>query len=321
MTASPHSNSSPDRYFKIAGAKINLALHITCQREDGFHELDSLVCFGNFGDKIIVTSNNCTTRQVSLKIKGEFAHVLNGSNEHKAEENLIIMAAHALARQLQSQGFSCPGVDIILEKNLPVASGLGGGSGDAASALLLLRDFWRAPDANLVPIARKLGADVPMCLDDRPKRIRGIGHHMTLLSLNLPLVLLLINPNIELPTHMVFAALENKVHPAIASDIDDLLQTPPDTPNKSKSIHEIADCLSKLRNDLQIPATLLVPKIGQIISQLQNQPHCLLARMSGSGSTCFGIFDNQEHANDAMRQIKAHHGDWWFKIVSTIANG
>ncbi|MCF6320526.1 MAG: 4-(cytidine 5'-diphospho)-2-C-methyl-D-erythritol kinase [Rhizobiaceae bacterium] len=291
----------------LASAKINLALHVTAQREDGYHLLDTLVCFARAGDRIKISPAPGASRLVNLQITGQFARGLTGQ-----QNNLITRAANAMAIELEKSGFPCPPVTIELEKNLPLASGIGGGSSDAATTLVLLADLWGANNSlNLSAIAQSLGADVPMCLDHNPKRARGIGEQISPFNLTCAVPILLVNPGIATPTPKIFAALENKQQPAIVLE-----------ENKNiDSVSQLAEILKPMRNDLQKPAISLVPQITGVLELIQNQPGCLLPRMSGSGATCYGIFESEFSATKAMTQIKEAHSDWWSVACMTIAQG
>jgi len=294
-------------FTQLARAKINLALHVTGQREDGYHLLDTLVCFGDVGDRIKVSLAPQATQFVNLEIKGEFAPLLNDT-----QNNLITLAANALADELKKSGIDCPEVQIELEKNLPVASGLGGGSSDAATALDLLARLWQADNSlNLNAIAQSIGADVPMCLDHNPKRVGGIGEKLSPFNLNIPIAMLLVNPTIGVSTPEIFAELKNKRQSPITLEEN----------TNINSLDQLVDIITPLRNDLQAPATSLVPQITQVLEQIQKQPGCLLTRMSGSGATCFGIFDNKTSADQAMIKIKETHSHWWSVACNTIAQG
>ena len=164
----------------VARAKINLALHVTGQRADGYHLLDSLVCFTEFGDQLSFSKAEQTNEIATLEISGPFATGLSNG-----KDNLIIKAAYALSNAFYKIGVSCPPVHIHLEKNLPLASGIGGGSADAAATLVMLKDFWgKDTSVDLNKIAQSLGADVAMCLNAQPKRVRGVGEKLSDFPLN-----------------------------------------------------------------------------------------------------------------------------------------
>jgi len=261
--------------------KINLTLHVTGQRADGYHLLDSLVVFADVGDRIDVRPGN----DLALKILGPEAENLS------ADDNLVLRAARL---------FDCDlGAQIELIKNLPVASGIGGGSADAAATLKALARFWDRPLPDRDAILR-LGADVPVCLTGMSARMRGIGDdvtHVPRLPENLGLVL--INPRVEISTPAVFSRLENKNN--------DPMQT---------TIPEFADAqmfgawLTDQRNDLQAPAIVQTPIIGDVLDVLTGEKP-LMARMSGSGATCFGLFATEYEAKAVCGLLREKYPEWW----------
>ena len=305
----------------VAHAKINLALHVTGQRDDGYHLLDSLVGFTDFGDRLTIEPAQDASNLVSLDVTSPFAVDLFTGSQKDLDNNLVTRAAIALAEIYQKSGFNCQNVRITLEKNMPVASGIGGGSADAAAVLLLLQKLWRSdftPD--VLSIAASLGADVSMCLDAQPKRIRGTGELISEFNLPASLPLLLVNPQIPLSTPNVFGTLADKNNLPISieknatigqsgylSDFGDIAL-----------VENAVEILSPLRNDLQIPAVSLVPEIQNVLLSLERQPGCLLARMSGSGATCFGIFSTPAQVDNALIGIKESNPHWWSVACGTI---
>ena len=289
---------------RVAHGKINLALHVTGRREDGYHLLDSLVCFTQAGDALEIRAAPQLSCQVELQINGPFADQLAD-----CKDNIVMRAADALAQNLSRSGIECSPVSILLTKNLPVASGIGGGSADAAAVLMLLAQFWaKDHPVDLQTIALKLGADVPMCLDNVPKRVRGIGEQMTPFHLRCSLPILLVNPGIGVSTPQVFSKLANKCNSSLVMHGTEAL-------TDSESVVKL---LSLQRNDLQEKARALVPEISQALMQIGKQHGCLMARMSGSGATCFGIFDSEENNTNAMTQINERFADWWVRATNTI---
>lgn len=272
---------------RIARAKINLALHVTGRREDGYHLLDTLAGFADFGD--LLRFEPAPDGQISLKITGPFAAEPGLSGE----DNIVAGAARLLAQAADIPA----GAAITLEKNLPVASGIGGGSADAAAALLGLRELWQvADDIALEPLAMRLGADVPMCLVSAPLRARGIGEVVEPLAGACALHAVLVNPRVAVATPQVFAALDARSNPPIG----DAPENPFDP-----------DFLAGMRNDLEAPARKLFPVIGDVLASIGRQEGCLLARMSGSGATCFGLFATKGEANAAHRAIVDKAPHWW----------
>ncbi len=278
----------------FAPAKVNLTLHITGQRDDGYHLIDSLVSFATVGDHLTFR----TAEQWSLAVDGGEAFGVPNDNS-----NLAIQAAQLV----------CEGGALRLEKNLPAASGIGGGSADAAAALraalVINPDHtevdWNAPPVGMVlPLAEKvlnLGADIPMCLLSQPARVRGIGEAITFVELpRLPV--LLINPRDPVPTPLVFQALASRSNPPMPDMPEVLTQT------------FLVDWLKEQRNDLEAPALEIAPAIGTVLDALRGSENCQLARMSGSGATCFGIFDAVEAAQTARDLILQTYPSWWLAV-------
>lgn len=284
------SGQSPAIVSRIAHAKINLALHVTGRRADGFHLLDTLVVFARYGDRISLHPNPGQKSLVSLEIVGPFSNSLANN-----VENLVVKAATCFLEALPQHDRDVTPVRIVLEKNLPVASGIGGGSADGAATLLALAKYWNR-EIDLVSVARKLGADFAMCLQSRPLRARGIGDEITLLHMKEPLALLLVNPLLSVSTPEVFKKLKDRNNPPL----DHLAGTAfPD-----------AHGLSEMRNDLENPAMQVEPAISQVLEAIRNSGSRLV-RMSGSGATCFGVFDTLEEAENARKEIADRHPHWW----------
>ncbi|MDD9909346.1 MAG: 4-(cytidine 5'-diphospho)-2-C-methyl-D-erythritol kinase [Ahrensia sp.] len=274
-----------------APAKINLALHVVGQRGDGYHLLDSLVIFADCGDVLTFKPSD----RLSLTVCGPFASQLSTETD-----NLVLKAARRLA---EHAGLGEAGAQITLEKNLPIASGIGGGSADAAATLLGLADLWSL-DRNrgdLLEIAKSLGADVPMCLSTAPLRVGGIGDELAPIDLP-PLPLVLVNPMKPVSTPSVFTALERKENRALAKPEAgaDWLSTLPDQ-----------------RNDLEAPAIRLCPDIAECLHTLRATRGCTLARMSGSGATCFGLYNSPHDAEAAADKIKHTQPHWWVAACQT----
>lgn len=272
---------------EFALAKVNLFLHVTGRRDDGYHLLDSLVAFADVGDRVAVTD----APLLSLSYAGPFADALP-----RPAQNLIVQAASALR---DAFGIDA-GVSITLEKNLPVASGIGGGSADAAAALRGLCQLWdiRLDDPRVAEVALSLGADVPVCLAGNTCIMRGIGEDLHPVRGVGPFAAVLVNPGIDVPTPAVFKARKGWFSNAV--DWPD--QIMPD---------DVISRLSEAHNDLEHPAIELEPGIGDVLSALNGTPDVLLARMSGSGATCFGIYENGDTAERAAEQLKTAHSDWW----------
>lgn len=277
----------------LARAKVNLYLHITGKRADGYHLLDSLVVFADTGDEISLAPAD----ELSLTIDGPLADGLAAGSD-----NLVLRAAHAL-RDL-TNGRS--GAAIRLTKNLPVASGIGGGSADAAATLSGLCALWDvAPErAVLHGIAARLGADVPVCLDGAASFVGGIGEELAPARGLPPAWLLLANPRIATPTPAVFKARRGPFSKAA---------------RWSEPPRDFADFAARLRscgNDLTEAAIGVTPAIRDVLVALAALPCCVLARLSGSGATCFGLFADEAGARAAEGELRAARPDWWVKAAA-----
>ncbi|MSP04056.1 MAG: 4-(cytidine 5'-diphospho)-2-C-methyl-D-erythritol kinase [Acetobacteraceae bacterium] len=272
---------------ELASAKINLFLHVTGRRPDGYHLLDSVVVFAGAADVLTVEP----AEGFSLSLTGPFAASLEGESN-----NLVLRAGQALARW---EGMA-PAAHLNLEKNLPVASGIGGGSADAAAALRLLSRFWNLdiPRADLLAIATRLGADVPVCLTTRQTRMSGIGEILSEAPVPPRCGILLVNPGLSLATPDVFAARNGAFSPP-----DALL------PEAWMSAATMSSDLSRLRNDLEASAIGLFPEIAGVLGAIKETYGCLLARMSGSGATCFGIYPSADAAAAAAAALT--RPGWW----------
>jgi 4-diphosphocytidyl-2-C-methyl-D-erythritol kinase len=268
---------------ELAPAKVNLALHVV-GRCDGYHLLDSLVAFARLGDRLEAEPAD----RLSLAIDGPFARDLGAG-----PDNLVLRAAALVA----------PGRGAVLRltKLLPVASGIGGGSADAAATLRLLARLWDLPlpgrDALL-----GLGADLPVCLAGRASRMRGIGEDLAPLTLP-PFWLVLANPGVPVPTGAVFAALACRDNPPL-----------PDPPRFADA-DALAVWLAAQRNDLEAPAATVAPAVADVLAALAAQPGCRLARMSGSGATCFGLFAAGPAAAAAAAALRRARPGWWVEAA------
>lgn len=281
-----------------APAKLNLYLHVTGRRADGYHELDSLVTFTTLADTVDITS----AESLDVSVTGPFADALD------AGDNLAARAATALAEALGRPA----AVRITLDKRIPVSAGLGGGSADAAAVLRGLARLWRlgAEHAgDLREAALALGADVPVCLDSSAAHMAGIGEALSTPPPLPPCVVLLANPGVPVPTGPVFAARRGPF--SAASRISE----PP------QNARTLATLLRSRRNDLEQPALALVPEIGRVLDRLARAPGCLLARMSGSGGTCFGLFEDEAAAAVAASAIARDHPTWWVRPTRLVHDG
>jgi 4-diphosphocytidyl-2-C-methyl-D-erythritol kinase len=256
----------------LAPAKINLTLHVTGQRDDGYHLLDSLVVFADFGDHLTFTP----AAQTSLTVIGPFAEGVPTDSR-----NSVLQAADLAS--------ACH--RITLEKNLPHGAGIGGGSADAAA---VLRHF------NVTGNAENLGADVPVCLRSTAQRMQGIGDILTPLP-NLPAVAaVLVNPRVHVSTPQIFKALTQKSHAPM-----------PDVLPSFAGARALIDWLAQTRNDLQPPACALAPPISDALDVLNKISP--LARMSGSGATCFALFETRAEADRTAATLAESHPDWWVR--------
>ena len=281
-----------------APAKINLCLHVLGKRADGYHLLDSLVAFAGVGDVIIVEP----AQTLSLAVTGPFAASLTNESD-----NLVLRAA----RLLQHRFTVTTGAAITLVKNLPVASGIGGGSADAAAALKALALLWHVrPHFTDAEIAATLGADVPVCLAGIPAFMSGIGEQIAPAP-HLPQAwLVLVNHGVPLATKSVFAALAGRYSmPLPRTDLAGL-----------ENATALAKVLGTLHNDLTAPAREIEPAIGAVLEALEGADGCLLARMCGSGPTCFGLFASEKTAQDAAA-LAATHAGWWTAAAPLLPAG
>ncbi len=262
----------------FAPAKINLCLHVTGQRADGYHLLDTLVAFCTVGDVLTLREG-----PLSLNLTGPEAEGLQAE-----PDNLILRAARLMGAQAA----------ITLDKRLPVSSGIGGGSADAAAAL---RGLHALTGTSLPTETEQLGADVPMCLSSTPARVRGIGERVEPVRLP-PLHLVLVNPRVPVATPHVFRALDRRENPPL----------PPltDWPDATALI----EWLGGTRNDLEPPALKVAPVITEVLAALSG---ARFARMSGSGATCFGLFDTAEEADAAAGEIRKARPNWWVAPCAT----
>ncbi len=273
---------------EIAWAKVNLALHVTGRRADGYHLIDSLVVFPRIGDRLEAEP----AAGLSLSLTGPFAPGLGAG----ADNSVLRAAAY-----LRPEG---RGAALRLTQALPVAAGLGGGSADAAAALRLLARVWGVA-APAPRQALALGADVPVCRAGRPARMRGIGEDLAPLDLP-PFWIVLVNPGASLATTAVFAALAERENPPL-----------PDPPTFADA-GDLFGWLAARRNDLEAPARALAPPIDAALAALAAQPGCGLARMSGSGATSFGLFASEAPALAAAATIRAGRAAWWVAAAPVV---
>lgn len=265
---------------EFAAAKVNLTLHVTGRRADGYHLLDSLVVFAGVGDRVTAEP----AAETSLRVTGPMSAGLSGEGD-----NLVLRAARLMGVSAR----------IELEKVLPVSSGIGGGSADAAATLrLLARLSGRALPARAEVLG--LGADVPVCLAGHAVRMTGIGEGLGAVPTLPPAWLVLVNPGVGVSTPAVFKALARAENGPMPREVP-----------KLRTAAELAAFVTMQRNDLEAPALTLQPVIGRVKAALSAQAGCMVARMSGSGATCFGLFADPLAASAAARTIRAEEPGWW----------
>lgn len=269
----------------LAPAKVNLTLHVTGQRDDGYHLLDSLVMFADYGDRIYLSLAD----ETSLEVEGRLSDGVPVD-----ESNLMVRAARLM---------DVP-VAMKVKKRLPHAAGLGGGSSDAAAVLTAISLI---TGKSIPPHAIDLGADVPVCLARSAARMRGIGEKVEPVP-GLPAIeTVLVNPGRPVPTSEVFKHLKKRDNPPM-----------PDMLPSGLNAVELAQWLGTMRNDLQAPAMAAEPVIAQVFETLSKTPGCLLARMSGSGGTCFGLYSDKETARSAAGRLREQNPGWW--VMATTLN-
>lgn len=279
---------TPPSLREPAPAKLNLYLHITGRRPDGYHLLDSLIVFVDLCDVLEAVPSN----DITLRLRGPFA-----AGVDPGEGNLVMRAARLLR---ETTGMRA-GAAMTLHKHIPVGAGVGGGSADAAAALRLLMRLWdaRLSQAALYALAARLGSDVPACLASQPCRVAGVGDVLGKARLDCPIYVVLAHPGRPLLTAEVYRAFDGAYTAASPFDCAGL------------SAADMAICLRQRRNDLEPPALCLLPEVGEVLSALNNLPACLLARMSGSGSACFALFAARAEAEEAAARLRAEHPRWW----------
>jgi 4-diphosphocytidyl-2-C-methyl-D-erythritol kinase len=275
-----------------APAKVNLTLRVLGRRADGYHELESLVVFAACGDRLSFTPGGA----LALAVDGPSA-----AQAGETADNLVLKAARALEARvpgLRLGGFH-------LDKSLPVAAGLGGGSSDAAAALRLIAhaNNLKPDDPRLTEAARATGADVPVCLNPRPRLMRGIGEKLSA-PLALPrLAAVLVNPGVAVATKHVFAGWSPAAMSVAAHDLEAL--------SRASNLDQLLPLLNAQPNDLEPPAIKLAPVIAEVLTELRALAGCRLARMSGSGATCFGLFSSAADASAVAKVLTAKYPQWW----------
>jgi 4-diphosphocytidyl-2-C-methyl-D-erythritol kinase len=278
-------------------AKVNLTLRVVGRRVDGYHDLESVVAFADCSDRLTLTPGS----ELNLKMAGPLAEACG-----ETSDNLVLKAARLLGERVPDM----KGGSFTLDKVLPVAAGIGGGSADAAAALRLLAQLngLSLDDERLIEVALATGADVPACLASRACDMSGVGE--TLLPLSLPIMpCVMVNPRVPVATRDVFNALGLRNGELLVGATDVFRGTA--WPEAGASVEDWVEVLASSSNDLEEPATRIQPVIGEVIAALSATNGAWLARMSGSGATCFAIYENTAEAGRAADQIRLDHPTWW----------
>jgi len=280
-----------------ARAKVNLTLRVVGRRVDGYHDLESVVAFADCADRLSLTAGS----ELHLATTGPLAQACG-----ETSDNLVFKAAQLLRERVPDLKVG----HFTLDKVLPVAAGIGGGSADAAAALRLLAraNDLAVDDPRLIEVARLTGADVPVCLASRACVMTGVGE--TLLPLALPIMpCVMVNPRVPVATKDVFKALGLRSGELLVG-VSDVLRAPA-WPEPGASLEDWVEALAAGSNDLEAPATRIHPVIGEVIAALNATNGAWLARMSGSGATCFAIYENTAEAQRASQKIRLDHPGWW----------
>lgn len=287
-------------YSALAPAKVNLFLHVGPVRPNGRHPLDSLVMFA--GEEAADRLSVMISDDLSMTIAGP--GVTNPDHIGPVEDNLVLRAARAL----QAETGTNQGAAFTLEKHLPIAAGIGGGSADAAAALRLLTDLWDTDPAAACRIAPALGGDVPVALRGHASLMQGEGERVRR-AVGLPRVpALLVNPNLACPTGPIFRAYDKA---GGGTGFREFGAVPP-----FERVRDLVHWLGEQRNDLEASAISAVPEIAGVLKTLKALPDALLTRMSGSGATCFALFETDDAARRAEAQLRADQPDWWIRATS-----
>jgi 4-diphosphocytidyl-2-C-methyl-D-erythritol kinase len=285
-------------FTEAAPAKVNLALHVTGRRPDGYHELESLVVFVDVADEVTARP----AKADRLRVTGPFAAAAGNG-----DSNLVMRAIRAFRERWPDR--LPTGLDVALTKNLPVAAGIGGGSADAAAMLRLLASIGEGEFAlaELRTVALTLGADVPACLMSRPCEVRGVGEIVHPLRAFPATHLVLVNPLVPVVTADVFRRLERRENPPM-----------PALPQPLTRPAQLGLWLAETRNDLEPPAIALVPAIGELLREMRVLDGCALARMSGSGGTVFGLFGSAAQAHQAAHDMRERYPQYWVAAAPVI---
>lgn len=281
----------------FALAKINLYLHVTDKLANGYHTLDSLISFADIGDEIIIEP----AQDFQFEITGPFSAALKGNDIAAGPDssNLAVKAVWGLSRLIEK----APSLHMRLVKNLPLGAGIGGGSADAAAVLWGLLEYWSLPKnlSGLDDLMLKLGADVPVCFACEPCRVQGIGDILKSPPALPEAPVVLVYPGKPCHTAKIFNHMKAS------------FSLPADLPEIITSFEMLCDVLSRTTNDLTQAAMDSVPDIKNVLQALDAQPGCALSRMSGSGSSCFGFFEDEQKAEAAALKLAEENPDWWVK--------
>lgn len=282
------------RLSEKAPAKVNLSLRVLGQRTDGFHQISSIVAFADIADVLELTPST----RASFAVSGPFAAAIT------ADDNLVERAERAFREKCSS----AQPARISLDKQLPVAAGIGGGSADAAAALRLMANAnpGCVPAAEIEKIAASLGSDVVVCLASRAARMSGRGEKVTPLAAFPPLHVVLVNPGAALAAGEIYAAL--RAAPSNGENAKSAETIP-----RLETAHDVIAHMRETGNDLEAPAIAMAPVVGEVLSMIAETPGCAIARMSGSGSTCFGIYETAMQAETSAQIIAESYPDWWIK--------
>jgi 4-diphosphocytidyl-2-C-methyl-D-erythritol kinase len=280
-----------------APAKLNLFLHVVGKRSDGYHLLESLVAFTDFGDQLTLQPS----KLLSMELSGPYAEDL----ERDAHNNLVMKAA----TELRFRGGAQEGAKITLEKNIPIAAGLGGGSSDAGTAIEQLCRLWKLWSIEDIKnaIAVSLGADVKMCMKPKPSFVTGVGDKVSPVKFGFDMGVVLVNPRQQLLTSDIFKSFEGA------------FSASKPCPSEFATFASLLSFLSGKYNDLLKPAAKKLPDIESILHALRSTYGCKYASMSGSGATCFGLYENQEQSTQAAHAIAAAFPSWW--VQGTFVKG
>jgi 4-diphosphocytidyl-2-C-methyl-D-erythritol kinase len=271
-----------------ARAKINLFLHVTGRRDDSYHLLESLVMFTK--DIYDELSFNISKHHTTLAIEGPFSKLLNEDNN----KNLIIKA-------IEKSNYK-KGLNILLKKNIPLGAGIGGGSSDAAITIKALQELFNHSYDDLNQLLLSIGADVPVCCKQKASYFTGVGEIITTIHKVPQIYALLVNPGIHINTKEVFASRPNVFSPKISQK-----------PIEFSSFSKLIEFLEPLKNDLESSTIKLVSQISTIINEIKVLPGCRIARMSGSGPTCFGLFETEKEVIEAQDILTSKHPYWWIQ--------